>query len=76
MTKYRITRELLMDMCYTPLPPEELVRSFIFEHSPQGHDHWADIAFRGKPMTEDDRKFLAACKKFYNREKFYNRWMK
>lgn len=70
MTKYRITKQLLLDMCYTPLPPENLVNSFVFANTPQGHDHWANIAYRGQPMTEDDRKFLADCKRVYNR------WMK
>lgn len=32
--------------------------AFIFEQTPQGHDHWAKRATGGLPLTEADREWL------------------
>lgn len=35
-----------------------LYETFIFEQTPQGHDHWADRQWRGVALTEADREWL------------------
>jgi hypothetical protein len=38
--------------------PAWLWSAFIFNQSPQGHDHWADRATGELPLTEADREWL------------------
>ena len=35
-----------------------LFETFIFEETPQGHDHWAARQWRGVALTEADREWL------------------
>ena len=37
-----------------------LFETFIFEETPQGHDHWSDRQWRGVALTNADREWLGA----------------
>ena len=36
-----------------------LFETFIFEQTPQGHDHWSDRQWRGVALTNADREWLS-----------------